>query len=243
MDETKAGGDWISGGKDAAGWSESRSYLRWENPVLGINAEGKVSPFIPGCQVIFTQLNQDGDTELLNYIYTTVDGTSGIAQNPIQPHTISTVARKCESCHTESKALGLGTGTYNSLTNGLNIDFELERIVDEDGNQIQATSHEGARAFNKEEQEKIYRAGLCIGCHSSYDDPIWSEITDFVGLAPNTENHKEIMKKALMSLVPEPEPEPPEEPDERLIPGFPVEAIIIGTLIGYLVLNILRKRN
>jgi hypothetical protein len=71
-----------------------------------------------------------------------------------------------------------------------------------------------------------------------------------VGLAANTENHKEIMKKALLSLVPEPEldPEPvietetPEEPEGGIIPGFPVEAIIIGSCIGFIVLSGFRKQ-
>ena len=42
--------------KTAFTWSESRSYLRWETPALGINDEGMVSTFIPGCQTIFTQI-------------------------------------------------------------------------------------------------------------------------------------------------------------------------------------------
>jgi hypothetical protein len=146
--------------------------------------------------------------------------------------------------------LGLGTGAYKPRANGLNIDFELERIVDEKGNQIQATSHEGARPFNKEEQDKINRAGLCIGCHNSYDDPIWDDVIEIFGFAENTEIHKEIMETALNSLVPEPEPElepvidtePPDEP-EGVILGFPIDAIVIGTSLGYVVLYSLRKRN
>jgi preprotein translocase subunit SecG len=200
MDARSSGYDWIAGDNNASGWSESRSYLRWETPVLGINAEGNVAPFIPGCQVVFTFINETGETVILNMIYTTVDGTSGIAQNPIQPHTISAKPRTCESCHTSRKTLGLGTGIYNSSANGLDIDFELERIVDEEGNQIQATSHDGARPFNKTEQEKISRVGLCIGCHESYDDPIWSNITDEVGLARTPESHESIMSFALTSI-------------------------------------------
>ena len=28
---------------------EGRTYIRWEDPILGINGEGRVSPVIPGC--------------------------------------------------------------------------------------------------------------------------------------------------------------------------------------------------
>lgn len=32
--------------------SKTRSYLRWETPILDIDSEGRVSPMMPGCQVI-----------------------------------------------------------------------------------------------------------------------------------------------------------------------------------------------
>jgi hypothetical protein len=154
----------------AYGWSETRSYLRWETPVIGINAttEGNlVAPFIPGCQVFFTQIGQDGNAIIHNQTYTTVDGTSGIAQNPIQPHTISDRPRRCEDCHNNTKALGLGTGTYVPFFNLLPISFELERIVDETGTQIQATNHEGARPFNAVELEAMQMNQLCTDCHTN----------------------------------------------------------------------------
>ncbi|UCF07550.1 MAG: fibronectin type III domain-containing protein, partial [Thermoplasmata archaeon] len=201
LDARNAGFDWVSEQDDETfAWSESRSYLRWETPVLGINAEGKVAPFIPGCQVIFTYINDTGGALMLNHVYTTVDGTSGIAHNPIQPHTISASARTCESCHTNKKTLGLGSGIYNLSAAGVDIDFELERIVDEEGVQIQATSHGGARPFNKTEQEKIGMVGVCIGCHDSYSDPIWENVTDAVGFAENSTTHNSIMGIALTTI-------------------------------------------
>jgi hypothetical protein len=202
MDERGSGKDWISGEADGANsWSESRSYLRWENPVLGINSEGLVSPFIPGCQVIFTYIDADGNTVELNKIYTTVDGTSGMATNPIQPHTVSAKPRSCESCHTNPKTLGLGTGIYDSQANGLSISFELERIVDEEGNQIQATSHEGARPFNKAEQQKISRVGVCMGCHESHTDPIWQAVVAVTDYALDPDSHTAVMGMSIDSLT------------------------------------------
>ncbi len=75
-------------GKATHKWRETRSYLRWESPSLGINVEGKVSPFIPGCQAIFTQIGADGKPVVESKIFTTANGTSGLAHNPIQPHTV-----------------------------------------------------------------------------------------------------------------------------------------------------------
>lgn len=170
-DDPSRNGTMNAVGKSAFTWSESRSYLRWETPVLGINAKGKVSPFIPGCQVVYTQRDSEKKTSKVNNkVFTTVHGTSGWMQNPIQPHTISKSARTCADCHMSRKAIGLGTGTYDvkaNFPNGGGPDFEPERIVDEQGRQLQGTAHEGARPFNKAEQERISRVGACIACHGS----------------------------------------------------------------------------
>ena len=138
-------------------WRETRSYLRWEDPALGINAEGKVAPFVPGCQVVFTQVDEKG-ARFFNHVFRTADGTYGLAANPIQPHTIRPKARTCENCHANPKALGLGTGIYVSKRNGINVPFDLERLVSDDGQQLQATSHDGARPFNAEELRRIKHA-------------------------------------------------------------------------------------
>ncbi|TKB54980.1 multiheme c-type cytochrome [Ferrimonas aestuarii] len=185
QDIGKSSGDWLTakpGGDpskashksnragDAFAWKESRSYVRWDSPALGINHRGKVSTYVPGCQVFLTQVN--GEQGIIsNKTYTTKDGTSGIAHNPIVPHTTSKQSRTCTDCHTNPKVWGVGSGIYDIQRNFPDgeapIDFELERIVDEQGMQLQATNHKGARPFNKAEQQKIQRVGTCIACHAA----------------------------------------------------------------------------
>ncbi len=94
--------------------AESRSYMRWEDPVLGNNGEGRVTPLIPGCQVSVTLLGPTGHALLRNHIFRSPPGTEGapggqitIDMSPVQPHTIGT-PRTCESCHSSPKALGYG---------------------------------------------------------------------------------------------------------------------------------------
>lgn len=199
---TKADEDLTKGGnmeakqKSAFKWAETRSYLRWESPVLGINQKGLVSPFIPGCQAIFTQIGPDGKATVHNKVYTTYDGLSGISMNPIQPHTVSKESRTCEDCHANRKALGLGGGIYNTRANGVDVPFELERIVDESGRQIQATGRYGARPFNKEEQDRILRVSVCFSCHDAQKDAArWKKVTDVTGFARTDKRHREILKK------------------------------------------------
>ena len=118
--------------------SENRSYLRWEDPVLGINGEGRVSPLIPGCQQITTVVAPDGETLIHNKIWRTAPGTEGggdkgqrgIDMSPAMPHTTNRQARTCTSCHAEAKSLGYGThdGRYmKQYTQGIYVDISNEK--------------------------------------------------------------------------------------------------------------------
>jgi hypothetical protein len=101
--------------------TETRSYLRWENPALSQNGEGRISPTIPGCQVTLTVIGKDGKALLQNHIWKLPDvedagkeGVNSIVMSPVQPHTISKKSRTCESCHSDAKAMGYGinSGAY-----------------------------------------------------------------------------------------------------------------------------------
>ena len=96
---------------------ERRSYLRWEDPPLGVNGEGRVSPLMPGCQVSVTVIGKDGREIIRNKIFRTAPNTEGAGaqgqlgsdMSPVFPHTTGK-ARACESCHASAKALGYGIG-------------------------------------------------------------------------------------------------------------------------------------
>jgi len=97
--------------------TETRSYLRWEDPMLGVNGEGRVTPLIPGCQTSVTVIGRQGQDVLRNHIFRTPPGTEGggeegqlaIDMSSVQPHTTGH-ARTCESCHSSTKAAGYGIG-------------------------------------------------------------------------------------------------------------------------------------
>jgi hypothetical protein len=92
------------------------TYSRWEDPVLGVNGEGRVTPIIPGCQLITTLIGPDGETLNNSEIWRTPAGTENGGEegqrtfdmSPIQPHTVTRDARPCVSCHGSAKALGYG---------------------------------------------------------------------------------------------------------------------------------------
>jgi hypothetical protein len=207
MDMRGKGFDWVDSQQSGTfRWEESRSYLRWETPALGINAEGKVSPFVPGCQAIFNRTDEEGNPVETNKVFTNAEGHSGLAHNPIQPHTVTRQARTCENCHSNRKALGLGSGHYISRYNGLDLPFELERIVDEDGRQIQGTSHVGARPFNKEELEKIQRSNACLGCHQETPTALWKKVIEKWGKVDNNAAHQDLLNEILLETADETTP-------------------------------------
>jgi len=96
---------------------EKRSYLRWEEPVLGINGEGRVTPLMPGCQIVYTVIDREGKAVALNQLGKSPDEQAALGQErvpdaidmaPVQPHSTQRKARTCESCHNNPKALGYG---------------------------------------------------------------------------------------------------------------------------------------
>lgn len=112
--------------------TETHAYLRWEDPALSQNGEGRISPTIPGRQSTITVIAKDGRALLQEHIFKVpdVEGAGEVGQNaidmsPVQPHTIAKEARSCESCHVSEKAMGLGIGggKYDG-------DLRSDRIVD-----------------------------------------------------------------------------------------------------------------
>jgi len=109
---------------------ETRSYLRWEDPILGINGEGMISPIIPGCQVTYTIIGPNGETITLNK-QTIVEDNGKLVKAtdiaPAQPHTIQKEARDCVSCHANPKTLGYGTNDGMFLTTqNQNLIFDIK---------------------------------------------------------------------------------------------------------------------
>ena len=119
------------------------------------NWRGKLVPFVPRAQPLFTYVNPAGQTE---YAFKKF----GFAHNPIVPHTVVREARSCESCHANPRALGLGMYTSREHPKLEEFrqprDFRWDRIVDEAGTPVQVTTVEGARPLNKHEMDRIRSA-------------------------------------------------------------------------------------
>ncbi len=205
--------------------SETRSYLRWETPILGINGEGRVSPLMPGCQVITTVIDKDGNTVAHNIMWNSPEGP--IDHSAVQPHTSGRVARTCESCHANPKALGYGIedGRFmQGYDQGFSADlataegalissnarlqsqpipglkWDLSQIITRDGEQLVSVgSHwQGTGPLPDEMRAKMERTGLCLGCHKeALDEEMWAKVSK-PGFLDNAA-HQALMGEAIRS--------------------------------------------
>ena len=207
--------------------SETRSYLRWETPTLGVNGEGRISPMMPGCQVITTVIDKTGKTVVANEIWMTPEG-KGLDHAAVQPHTAGRQARDCESCHNNPKALGYGIedgrflkGYEKPLVVELQthlgtviprkhkvqspavpkLDHDLSQIVARDGRQLVSVgSHWPLTGpLPQEIRAKMERTGLCMGCHQNMlDEALWAKVNTPAFL--DNDQHRAVMDKAIRAL-------------------------------------------
>lgn len=161
----------------------------------------------PGCQQITTVIGQDGKPLFTNKIWRTPagmegsgpDGQKGIDMTPAQPHTVTSEARECVSCHADPKALGYGIAdnrfmqgykqdrymdlqtTTKQLISRRSVpqfpsipglDMDLSRVVSRDGEQKQTVGHhwELSGPLTQDQREKMERIGVCISCHQDIPD-------------------------------------------------------------------------
>jgi len=163
--------------------TEKRSFLRWEDPALGVNGEGRVSPIVPGCQVSVTVIDADGNEQVTNELFRTPPGTEGAGpegqvgsdMSPLQPHTIGK-ARSCESCHGSSKAMGFGFGGTRLTPGGLTVDLQTaDGTVLPQGTQEQRPEVRGLEGAWSAVLDATGRQIQTVGSHFRGSSPLTAE--------------------------------------------------------------------
>jgi len=173
--------------KQAGKATESRTYIRWEDPILGVNGEGRIGPLITGCQQITTVIDNEGEPLVSNKIWRTPpnmenggeEGQLGIDMTPAQPHTSSRQARECVSCHANPKTLGYGVsgGVYMK---GYEADSYLD-LRDAQGNVISTNAIAQFNDINELEYDLsriVTRDGIqvmTVGHHWPLSGPLSQE--------------------------------------------------------------------
>lgn len=95
--------------------TNNKVFVSLKHFAMGPNAEGRMAPYVVGCQPIADVTAPDG-SKILDFVMPeTVNGKSGLALNPVNPHTTRGPGevRTCVECHRSPPSLGLGSGNYS----------------------------------------------------------------------------------------------------------------------------------
>ena len=170
------------------------SHVRWENPPLGINGEGRVSPVTGVIQTVSTVIDENGNVVDWNRVAKTQEGYNAMELAPVQPHTVSMESRDCADCHGNSVAMGYGTnyGKFDSIpgqtkyadlvsTEGENVSkytqAQIAAIKGLHGDFIQLLTSEGKQVqtldshwptsmpLTPAQRDVLARGGTCLACH------------------------------------------------------------------------------
>ena len=157
-------------------WRESRDIYRFNKTVLGFDSRGQIRPFAPGCQAMLTV---NGQTK--PRISTSGPAVGSIVYTPVSPHTSRREVRPCRACHLDSAVLGRGGGPVAlgqmeagniADLSGFGLDYDWDKLVNSEGNPLQAQTHQGARPLNNAEATRVLRFGKCLPCHDKATDPV-----------------------------------------------------------------------
>lgn len=175
------------------------SHVRWENPPLGVNGEGRVTPLVGVIQTVSTVIGEDGKVITWNHVAKTKAGYDAMELAPLNPHTTSLESRECADCHGNTAAMGYGidNGIYDSEPqktryadavdeNGDNISKytqaqisaiaelhgDFMQLLDSEGNQKQTIdSHwPTSMPLTSAQREILSRSGTCLACHQDIPD-------------------------------------------------------------------------
>ncbi len=161
--------DFARAAQTPGAWVEAGPEGRLAPPALGVGADGRIRPAIPG-------------------MIATIEG-SGPSDTPreirrfalLDPHATRRPARACADCHRSAVALGLGTGALDVETLRFTPAVPVEGApgMAQDGwtSLLAAAAGEGtrvgARSLDSTEQRRVLRVGICLGCHAP-NEPVWS---------------------------------------------------------------------
>lgn len=149
-------------------WREEAGPIGYGPPLLGVAADGRIFPFIPGMPL---RLQTHPGRPWLEGSYFA----------PLDPHTTTRQARPCAACHRDGAALGLGPGAVDYTGAAWRFtpapqagDFDLRWTVLE-GDAVGRATRGAARSFTAHEVDRILAVGVCLPCHEKADDPIYQD--------------------------------------------------------------------
>ena len=146
--------DLLTGETTTGLWLKGYRFRRWENRVLGVDHQNRISLMKPLHQYQVSYVDRAGSVLLDSEIPIRGDGQApGWAFMPSVPHTTGSQGRPCETCHRNPVAAGLG----------LAWDGELEAGPDFDLLHPSPPAVPGMRLLNPRERDRLLEPGSGYG--------------------------------------------------------------------------------
>jgi hypothetical protein len=171
------GWDHLDGRLVSDSWRETSGQFFADPPALGVIATQpdtssiRVTTVVPGMILTINRsAPADKKPDKFHRFYA-----------PTSPHTITSRARDCQSCHSNPSALGYGRGVLNYEVSGATGRWHFtpeQSITKQDGLPADAwigflqsrsgplSTRSDVRPFTIEEQQRILRVGACLTCHA-----------------------------------------------------------------------------
>lgn len=155
-------------------WKERSDGFSWAPPALGVTADGRIVPAVPG-MVMTLDARAAGGAASSHRLYA-----------PLSPHSTGKKARTCESCHRDPWALGAGTGRLDvdrdapsfvpsapaaggpSSAHDAWVGFLPERPGE--------GTRRGFRSLDAVEQRRVVTVGRCLPCHPRVFDAVYRDL-------------------------------------------------------------------
>lgn len=170
------------------------SHMRWENPPLGVNGEGRVTPLVGVIQTVGTVIGPDGKTITWNRVAKTAEGYDAMELAPLNPHTTSKASRDCSDCHGSQVAMGYGmdggmydaepqTARYADVVTAdrenvshftkaqihaiKDLHGDFMQLLNAEGKQVQTidTHWPSSMPLTVAQRDRLARGGTCMACH------------------------------------------------------------------------------
>lgn len=202
-DKSKNGMDLIKGQETRGEFSEKEDIRLYFPFPLAINQRGKISPATPGCQTLFTIIEEDGTKSKDEYIFNFKRGKN-FKFAPFYGHNTGRRAVTCRECHMNLSFAGFGEAIVS-----LNKKIVTSSILcEKTGNPLTALYNmqngklrkfsqivrDESEPLNKEVIRSIIKANLCIICHEKANKKIYGDKIDYEKiLSDNT--HKPLVNK------------------------------------------------
>lgn len=189
-DKGRTGRDFVKDMDTLGLFTESEDYRMLYPFPLALNQRGKISPVTPGCQTFVTVTEMDGRVSKEGYV-TTFKGKQQLRFAPFYSHNTGVKAIGCGECHANPAFLGFGQHEVEgrniaaTMLCPKNEEKPLDGFQTLEGGKVRAFSavtREHSRPLNEAEVMMVWRANLCIVCHTRPDDPIYRKELDYRAL-------------------------------------------------------------